>query len=831
MVANETSIYYGLWNNHDEQFPFSLTLTVPTKTGNYIIAALSALVAWAGIAFSGIVAYFLHQYFAARKNKDVLDLQLQVLFRSESGALESAFEGVKLYWAWKNISKRVWWRIVPFSILAAILWATFIIGSVLVANVASDGYGDVFVTAVPEHCGDVGFGAGELTAAEINSVENDSSLRASRSAYESWFRHNLRWARTYSQAHYAISRLAGTSSPPASRSRQITLPYAAEEVDCPWTIDTRCLGVNNTDGPALHLDTGLLDSHADLGINAPRRERVQIRKTATCGVVDTSKWDVRYTSESNITLIGTELLAENQTRLYPPEFRKVPLFHQVNAVQGIIMVMKFWHYAKVEGRNEWGGQTGRIPLIPTFQTDDFDMSFFAVATGIIFYEKVYDPLYFATHGVDSQISSNVNGQHAYLSNRMYNTVACQEAYEICNPGTGKCSGLVGILELPRKVLDLGFNNHQQVTARRLVQNMYWGGQISLNGPESTSGLLMQEQSAILSADPAENQWQLEVQYWFATCLSHFQNMILDWSSKPWLDPSGNDTISQHINMTRLDTAYREVNILPEFKEQCRNTIIRTSASVQNFNVTATLLVLCLIFAIIGAKLVLSTVVEFLRKRKRAGGLVDPKAVDKAIARDADDKYQLLRMALEGTRIGGWEMGPFGMPVTKEGAEILPPQRDPVRKLARYPTFPMYSVVSKDGGVEVFHGKSQVDSRTSTLVCSNMTASPTASVSPPPMSSLRDRLGQHGTGLQVVSETELEDGRRSVSNTPSQETLRDGSGNSTASQEALANRTPSFSGTSTLNWEPTRVRGFPGVRRPVRAETWTSTARTLRNEER
>lgn len=326
MSTNETQIYYGLWNNHDDSFPFSLTLTVPTRTGNYIIAALSALVAWAGISFYGIVAYFLHQHLAARKSKDVLDLQLQVLFRSESGALESAFEGIKLYWAWKNIAKRVWRRIIPFSILAAAVWSGFIIASVLVANVASDGYGDVFVVAVPEYCGDLSFGMGNMTLDEIKTADNDPILRASKSAQDTWSQNNLKWARAYSEAHYGITNLGGTASPPASRAKKLTLPYASKDVECPWTLDTRCLGAGNVDGPAVNLDTGLLDSHADLGINAPSHERIQVRKSATCAVVDTNKFDRVFVTENNETVYGIEVMAEATVQKIPELNKTVNFF-------------------------------------------------------------------------------------------------------------------------------------------------------------------------------------------------------------------------------------------------------------------------------------------------------------------------------------------------------------------------------------------------------------------------------------------------------------------------------------------------------------------------
>lgn len=339
---------------------------------------------------------------------------------------------------------------------------------------------------------------------------------------------------------------------------------------------------------------------------------------------------------------------------------------------------------------------------------------------------------------------------------------------------------------------------------------------------------------------------------------------MDWSSKPWLDPQANDSLSAHVNMTRLDAAYSAVNLVSEFNEACRNTVIRTSASVQNFRVTVTLVVLCITFSILATKLLLSTIVEHVRDRKRAGGLFNPSTAVKEIARDADDKYHLLRMALEGTRIGGWESGAFGVPITRQSGDILAPRRDPVRKLARYPTFPLYSV-AKDGAVEIFYTKSEADSRASTFVCNSVTESPTGLRSPARANTgafSRDKFGRAGTrgGLQAVSEVDLESGfdggRSELSSASSQETLRGREGDGVEGGDymfhaAMREMYVSSGGSPApppplLRGEPPAARGWdsgrrggspegsgtstPNYRGPARVETWASNARTLRGSD-
>jgi len=336
MSGNEPTVYHGLWHDYDLPFPLSLTLTVSTQAGNYLTAALSVLVALAGIAFYGTVAYILHQNFATRGNKDVLDHQLQVLFRSNSGALESFFESVKLYWAWRKIRKHAWRRVLPFSVAAAFLWGFFIACSILTANVASDGNGHVFVRAVPRGCGDVAFGPPDVSVEELGNPERAMTKKAR----ERYLFSNLKWARAYSEAHYDIGGLARASMPPISISRKTTLPFESKEVGCPWKGHTKCLGYNNTEGPAFSMDTGFLDSHSDLGINSPPTDRVQIRKTSTCGVIDTSAYD-RMLTVDNQTVYGISILAEDQDIANlptgPEGYRRTVAWHQKGRATSLIV--------------------------------------------------------------------------------------------------------------------------------------------------------------------------------------------------------------------------------------------------------------------------------------------------------------------------------------------------------------------------------------------------------------------------------------------------------------------------------------------------------------
>jgi len=286
------SVYNGLWTNYDYSPIVGATLTIPTRWGNYLIAALSTLVGFAGMSAWALTAYFFHQRVASRRNKDILDHQIQLLCRSSSGPLESLIESAQLHVAWRTRSKKVIGRTLPLAVAAIIIWSSFIAAGVFVAEVASKAYGDVVVLGTPLYCGDLEWGIGDTT--NLSDAEAQERWRSSLAARDRKIGANVKWSRTYSEAY-----MLGTSAP-SSPFKQSILPYTATDVPCPWTINTTCYGFNRTrGGSALRMDTGLLDSHTHFGINAPLQDRIQFRKVSTCGVVDWAPFVVE--SEGNLT--------------------------------------------------------------------------------------------------------------------------------------------------------------------------------------------------------------------------------------------------------------------------------------------------------------------------------------------------------------------------------------------------------------------------------------------------------------------------------------------------------------------------------------------------
>lgn len=187
-------------------------------------------------------------------------------------------------------------------------------------------------------------------------------------------------------------------------------------------------------------------------------------------------------------------------------------------------------------------------------------------------------------------------------------------------------------------------------------------------------------------DLPDNQWQIEVSLWFATTLTAMQNAALEWAHKPWATES--PPREAYINTTTLRLQYQTLGLVDEFNELCGNQLVRSEEPVQNFGVLATLLAIIVSLAVVILGMTLPCCVEAHREKARGNGELSAVAARKDVARRADDRFQLLRMALEDAGIRGWEEGLWGVPVI--GAEAAKTGRlrvaEPVvdNEMVRYP---------------------------------------------------------------------------------------------------------------------------------------------------
>jgi hypothetical protein len=257
----------GFWINHSRSPSLGATLTLHTRSANILISALTVFVTICTTCFWIIAAYLLHQIIIRRKTTDVVGLQHQVILRNSSSPLGSLWDIIKVQAAWRNGSiPKIKRRTLGLAIPALLIWLLFSIASLFVSEIASKGSGGTEVLLVPNNCGVYHY--------NNSAPDHVGSLGAQLAKTN---RDTIR-ARAYAGSFYDVSSSSVTQQ---SVFAVDAIPYKnITNTSCPFE-SSRCLEPKG----AFSIGTPLLDSHSIFGINAPKNDRVQIQKNATCSVL------------------------------------------------------------------------------------------------------------------------------------------------------------------------------------------------------------------------------------------------------------------------------------------------------------------------------------------------------------------------------------------------------------------------------------------------------------------------------------------------------------------------------------------------------------------
>jgi hypothetical protein len=266
-MAN-VSAHIGFWIDHTHGPVNGATLTVPIKWGNYLIAFFTTLVSWAGISAWSTISYWIHQLRAGKKGKDSLDVQLQIHLRNSSSPANTINEMLKLGIAWRTTGIHARRRILSIMLAAMIAWSLFVTSGILVAYVATHNYDAIFVLAKPDICGTTVIYGNTSRGSDLTNDKYKNGSKAALAYVDNWY--------------HGDSSISNAGS----LFRSLTLPYnISTNEPCPFGGKTHCLGINNTKGGAIAMDSGPLDSILHLGINTPKSDRVTYRRRVTCAPV------------------------------------------------------------------------------------------------------------------------------------------------------------------------------------------------------------------------------------------------------------------------------------------------------------------------------------------------------------------------------------------------------------------------------------------------------------------------------------------------------------------------------------------------------------------
>lgn len=273
-------VYLGIWTNWSRGRVLGATLTLSREDGNYVLAFTAFFIGLVSTRFWRILCFILHNSFSTSTPRDALYHQQQAILRNSDSADAGLLVFSQLAWAWRKTAKRAFVRVLPLIATAALSTVVFTIAGGFSSSISTGVGNDVLLDG--SNCALVNTGYPDLGAASI--IQQYVSRRASNAA-------------NYAQQCYSTNTSGMLNCGTFVKAR---IPSSVDyQTPCPFAT-----GLCQSDAN-IRLDTGYIDSHEHLGLNAPPDERVMFRTVLQCAPLVTEG----YTN--NISTSG-----ENYTAYY-----------------------------------------------------------------------------------------------------------------------------------------------------------------------------------------------------------------------------------------------------------------------------------------------------------------------------------------------------------------------------------------------------------------------------------------------------------------------------------------------------------------------------------
>jgi len=279
-MPSESSIYTGPWINHSRNIWLGATITLNDRDSAFLIALLTLVVTTAGQSFWRIVCFVTHQIRTASHPHDAIFHQQQAILKNQESPLSAAWKLSRTSFTWRRHERTRWWqfwrsRSLFLVLLAIILAGAFAVASIFSSQVTKAAGTEVLINS-PD-CGDWEFNASDpLSQASWGVKKLNESIAAA----------------SYASTCYGSGSNAECNT------------YVAPEISWKTNQNASCPFGNSTclfgRTAAYEMDTGLLDSHEILGLDASHSDRVSVRKVATCAPVGLKQ----YMEIKNVTVDG-----------------------------------------------------------------------------------------------------------------------------------------------------------------------------------------------------------------------------------------------------------------------------------------------------------------------------------------------------------------------------------------------------------------------------------------------------------------------------------------------------------------------------------------------
>ncbi|KAJ9628419.1 hypothetical protein H2204_009256 [Knufia peltigerae] len=523
-ISPYEKVHTGLWTDWTHGRAQGLTLTVTTSQGAYLIAFLAIFVRLAGSHLWDLLCY---AWFHARQTtgpRDGLYHQQQALLRNNLSDNRAIWQFSAAGYAWRNKVPGSIRRTIPFLFTALIYFLSFSAAGIFSSNVAS-------VQSTVLISGPV---CGELPDVQVFNV----SGMIKQAFVSTWRLSAWKNAQISSSSCHAYN----TTGPQQyfqdckAWGRQFVPWNVTAGLECPFA-NEMC-----RDGLTVQVETPFIDSHLHLGINAPAKDRIQMRNVMRC---------------TPVTIDGfkSDMLTWNETTLsneyYEPETAPVQgylgysygeettlgsnytfIYYNTSFGAALGNLQAPSYMMDVEFADATDINPGTFDPIPQLNRTDADVAlWFIMQDQLAFVTRVDDPIFQA----DVSVVEEVITSDGDLINMTYWTpsepltvLGCAQQWQWCN-GEHHCTPLAGIVD--QDISSLNYSARQQSLFDRIQYTVQGANMNLMTVGLGNDALLASTASGwgMAGSSLPNDQWMREVDHWYSMFWNSVQQFTAQYS--------------------------------------------------------------------------------------------------------------------------------------------------------------------------------------------------------------------------------------------------------------------------------------------------------------
>ncbi|KAI1173319.1 hypothetical protein F4777DRAFT_457313 [Nemania sp. FL0916] len=524
---NQYPVYVGIWTNWSRGQILGVTLTITREYANVLIAITAFFIAFVSTRFWRILCFAFHRHYATADSRDVVHHQTQAILRNSS----SPESGIQLLFrlTWTNRNKQSRFSPLLVLVVAAISIAAFTAAGSLSSQIASAIGTEVLIKS--HNCGYVN---ATIMADAGNWFKIESPVLA---------------AKANNAANYAQQCYSTNTSGTLDCGRFVTKKLndiVDVNAPCPFDESLCRSRLGN-----LRIDSGLINSHEHLGLNAPPKDRILGRFVLHCAPLVTEG----YSSQIN-TSVGT-VTAYHYGNLSSPDGNTAYTWiaESIESQYALVLapdtLSPFSNYMlstiyiwTVNGQFDLDKSDFR-PIEALYRNDADITMVYLSGGGVIFSAPSTDQWYQVSPKeirVETKGANSPGAYSIYLPREPASPLGCATQFQFCYADVGNCGPLSSLSDAVAGAAALFNGTLDDVKpdsgpAEDIAALQYFVA--AIGGPANLAPLAavdrlgpasLTSQSTLLSNTQASlepNQWQLDVKHWFDIYMATWQADFLE----------------------------------------------------------------------------------------------------------------------------------------------------------------------------------------------------------------------------------------------------------------------------------------------------------------